>query len=228
MTADRDELKRAAAERALEFVENGMILGLGTGTTAGFVIEGLARRIAQGLAVRAIPTSEHTAALARNVGIPLTDFAAHRRIDLAIDGADEVERESLSLIKGAGGALLREKIVANASARFVVVVDHGKLVERLGAHMPVPVEVSRFGWQATAAVLDRLGLHPELRQADGRPFVSDGGNCIIDCRAGPIADPTALECRLNMIPGVVENGLFVGRAAAVVVASPDRIEVLTR
>ena len=137
MTLDRDHLKRAAAERAIEFVENGMVLGLGTGSTAGFVVEQLAARIARGLAVVAIPTSEHTAGMARELGIPLTTFAEHRRIDLAIDGADEVQRSTLDLIKGHGGALLREKIVAVASARFIVVVDQEKLVDRLGEHMPL-------------------------------------------------------------------------------------------
>ncbi len=225
---DRDSLKRAAAQRALQFVENGMILGLGTGSTAGFVVEGLAARVAQGLSVRAIPTSEHTAELARRLGIPLTSFAEHRRIDLAIDGADEVERGSLDLIKGAGGALLREKIVASAAERFVVVIDDAKLVDRLGAHMPVPVEVTQFGWQATAAAIDQLGAHPKLRQAGGQPFVTDGGNFILDCRFGPIADARQLERLLNTTVGVVENGLFVGRTSAVIVASERDVEVLTR
>jgi ribose 5-phosphate isomerase A len=228
MGAHRDNLKRAAAERALQFVESGMILGLGTGSTAGFVIEGLASRVAGGLAVVAIPTSEHTAAAARRLGIPLGSFAEHRRIDLAIDGADEVERGSLDLIKGAGGALLREKIVAAASDRFVVVVDREKLVDRLGEHMPLPVEVTQFGWQATSAALDKLGAIPELRLAGGAPYVTDGGNFILDCRFGRIADARRLECRLNMTVGVVENGLFVARTSAVIVASDDGVEVLRR
>jgi ribose 5-phosphate isomerase A len=157
----------------------------------------------------------------------LASFAEHRRIDLAIDGADEVERRSLDLIKGRGGALLREKIVAAASARFIVVVDDEKLVDRLGEHAPVPVEVARFGWQATATSLEKLGAEPKLRQNDGVPFVTDGGNFILDCRFGPIADPETIERRINKIVGVVENGLFVGRSSAVVVASETGIDIMT-
>ena len=141
---DRDHLKRAAAKHAVEFVESGMVVGLGTGSTAAFVVEELAARIARGLSIVAIPTSERTAGLARQLGIPLTNFAEHHGIDLAIDGADEVQRGTLDLIKGRGGALLREKIVAAASARFIVVVDQEKLVDRLGEHNSVPVEVVRF------------------------------------------------------------------------------------
>jgi ribose 5-phosphate isomerase A len=226
MNGNRDALKRAAAARAVEFVEDGMVLGLGTGSTATFVIEHLAARVARGLRITAIPTSEHTAALARRLGIPLTSFAEHRRIDLAIDGADEVERATLNLIKGHGGALLREKIVAAASGRFVVVVDDEKLVDRLGDRMPVPVEVAQFGWQATAAALARLGAEPVLRQNEGRSFVTDGGNLILDCRFGPIADPERTERLINLTVGVVENGLFVGRSSAVVVASEGGVDVL--
>jgi ribose 5-phosphate isomerase A len=223
---DRDRLKRAAAERAVTFVESGMVLGLGTGSTAAFVIEHLAARVAQGLTIVAIPTSEHTAELARRLGIPLATFGEHRRIDLAIDGADEVERRSLNLIKGHGGALLREKIVAAASDRFIVVVDDEKLVDRLGEQASVPVEVVQFGWQATAAALTKLGTRPELRQTEGRAFVTDGGNFILDCHFGRIADPRELEQRVNMVVGVVENGLFVARSSAVVVASERGVDIM--
>ena len=229
MNLDRDRLKRAAAERAIEFVENGMVLGLGTGSTAGFVVAQLATRVAQGLAIVAIATSERTAAQARRLGIPLTSFAEHRRIDLAIDGADEVHRTTLDLIKGRGGALLREKVVAAASDRYIIVVDQEKLVDRLGEHAPVPVEVAQFGWQATAAALERLGTEPELRVAlSGQPFVTDGGNFILDCRFGPIEDPQETERSINSIVGVIENGLFVGRSPTVVVASEDGVDILTR
>jgi ribose 5-phosphate isomerase A len=225
---DRDRLKRAAAERALDFVENGMVLGLGTGSTAAFFVAALAARVAQGLAIVAIPTSERTAAQARQLGIPLASFAEHRRIDLAIDGADEVQRTTLDLIKGRGGALLREKIVAAASSRFIVIVDADKLVDRLGETGPLPVEVAQFGWQVTAGALERLGSRPELRRAaSGHTFVTDGGNFILDCLFGPIGDPPEIEQRINSIVGVVENGLFVGRSSAVIVASQDGIDVLT-
>src|SRR4051812_47014433 len=223
----RDPLKRAAAERAVEFVESGMVLGLGTGSTAAFVVAALARRVAQGLSVVAIPTSEHTAEMARRLGISLASFGEHRRIDLAIDGADEVERGTLDLIKGHGGALLREKVVAAASVRFIVVVDDEKLVDRLGERFPIPVEIVQFGWQATAAALERLGTRPELRQNDGRTFVTDGGNFILDCPFDPIAEPRLLEQAISMTVGVVENGLFLGRSTAVVVASAEKVEILT-
>jgi ribose 5-phosphate isomerase A len=226
--ADRDDLKRAAAERALDFVENGMVLGLGTGSTAAFFVEALARRIAEGLTVIAIPTSERTTAQARRLGIPLTGLAEHRQIDVAVDGADEVQRVSLDLIKGRGGALLREKIVAAASRRFIVVVDSDKLVDRLGTTGPLPVEVAQFGWEVAADALERLGARPELRRAgSGKPFVTDGGNFILDCLFGAIDNPAETERRINAIVGVVENGLFVGRSSAVIVASEDGIEILT-
>jgi ribose 5-phosphate isomerase A len=228
MNLDRDDLKRAAAERAVELVETGMVLGLGTGSTAGFVIAPLAARIAQGLAIVAIPTSEHTAAEARRLGIPLTSFAEHPRIDLAIDGADEVHRATLDLVKGLGGALLREKIVAAVSDRFVVIVDHEKLVDRLGEHAPLPVEIVQFGWQATAAALERLGAKPQLRGAAGQPFVTDGGNFILDCHFGAIEDPQATEQLINSVVGVVENGLFVGRSSMVIVASENGVDMLSR
>ncbi len=224
---DRDQLKSAAAARAIEFIESGMVVGLGTGSTAAFVIKHLAARIASGLRIVAIPTSEHTAQSARQLGIPLTTFAEHRRIDITIDGADEVERHSLDLIKGHGGALLREKIVAAASERLIVVVDDEKLVDRLGDAMPVPVEVVQFGWQATAAALEKLGARPELRHTEGQSFVTDGGNYVLDCHCGPIDAPAELEKRLNMTVGVVENGLFVGRSSVVVVASESGIDILT-
>ena len=229
MSLDRDHLKRAAAARAIEFVENGMVLGLGTGSTAAFVVAQLGARIAQGLAIVAIPTSEQTAAQARRLGIPLTSFAEHRRIDLAIDGADEVHRATLDLIKGRGGALLREKIVAAASDRYIIVVDQEKLVDRLGEHAPVPVEVAQFGWQATAAALERLGAEPKLRGApSGQPFVTDGGNLILDCHFGPIEDPQETEQLINSVVGVIDNGLFVGRSSMVIVASENGVDMLTR
>lgn len=228
MTVDRDELKRAAALRAIEEVEDGMVVGLGTGSTAAFVVEGLARRVASGLRVVGIPTSERTAAQARRLGIPIATFAEYQHLDLTIDGADEVQLGSLDLIKGLGGALLREKIVAAASERLAVVVDQEKLVERLGEHTPVPVEVTQFGWQPTAVALARLGCVPERRYSAGeQPFVTDGGNFVLDCRFGPIADPARLERDIAMIVGAVESGLFVGRSSIVVVASSTGVEVLT-
>lgn len=228
-SVDRDELKRAAAYRALDFVKDGMVLGLGTGSTAFHVVEGLGKRVAQGLSVIGIPTSERTAAQARSLNIPLSSFAEHSGIDLTIDGADEVERETRHLIKGLGGALLREKIVAAASRELVIVVDQEKLVAQLGDHgTPVPVEVVQFGWQATAAALERLGARPTLRHAtEDHVFITDGGNYILDCAFGRIADPRLLEQQIGMTVGVVESGLFIGRAKSVVVATEKGVEILS-
>jgi ribose 5-phosphate isomerase A len=227
MNVDRDQLKRMAALRAIEEVEDGMVVGLGTGSTAAFVVEGLAARVAAGLRVVGVPTSERTAAQARRLGIPIATFAEHQRLDLTIDGADEVQLGSLDLIKGLGGALLREKIVAAASNRLIIVVDQEKLVERLGEHTPVPVEVTQFGWQATATALAKLGCLPERRYTTGeQPYVTDGGNFILDCRFGPLNDPDTAEQQLAMTVGTVENGLFVGRTSVVVVASTTGVEVL--
>ena len=226
--ADRDALKRAAAEAAVELVEDGMIVGLGTGSTAAFAVEALARRHRQGLHFVGIPTSERTAAQARATGIPLSSFAEHRQIDLTIDGADEVERGTLNLIKGLGGALLREKIVANASRRLAIVVDGAKLVDRLGTHAPVPVEVVAFGLEVTRAALEVFAaeVRPRLSPA-GELFVTDGGNRILDCHfAGPIADPARLEDRIRRIVGVVESGLFISRADPVFVADGQGVHRL--
>src|SRR6201988_4623775 len=199
MIINRDELKRAAALRAIDEIEDGMIVGLGTGSTAAFVVEGLGARVAKGLKVVGIPTSERTAAQARRLGISIATFAEHQRLDLTIDGADEVQLGTLDLIKGLSGALLREKIVAAASDRLVIVVDQEKLVEQLGEHTPIPVEVTQFGWQATAVGLAKLGCVPERRYTTKeQPYVTDGGNFILDCRFAPLADPAATEQQLAM------------------------------
>jgi ribose 5-phosphate isomerase A len=224
---DRDQLKRAAALRAIEEVQDGMVVGLGTGSTAAHVVEGLAARVAAGLRVVGIPTSERTAAQARGLGIRIATLAEHQRLDLTIDGADEVQLGTLDLIKGLGGALLREKIVAAASDRLVIVVDQEKLVEQLGEHTPIPVEVTQFGWQATAVALARLGCVPARRYTvNEQPYLTDGGNFILDCRFGPLADPGVTEQQLAMTVGTVESGLFIGRTWVVVVASETGVEVL--
>jgi ribose 5-phosphate isomerase A len=226
--AERDALKRAAAEAAVELVQEGMVVGLGTGSTAAFAVEALARRHRQGLRFVGIPTSERTAAQARAAGIPLSSFAEHRQIDLTIDGADEVERGTLNLIKGLGGALLREKIVASASRRLAIVVDEAKLVDRLGTHAPVPVEVVAFGMEIARAALEVFAADVRPRLSPGGDlFVTDGGNHILDCRfASPIADPARLEDRIRRVVGVVESGLFIGRADPVFVASKQGVRRL--
>ncbi|OJU32586.1 MAG: ribose 5-phosphate isomerase A [Alphaproteobacteria bacterium 65-37] len=223
----RDALKRAAAEAAVALVENDMVVGLGTGSTASFAIAALARRHAEGLRFVGLPTSERTAAQARAAGIPLTSFSAHRQIDLTIDGADEVERGTLNLIKGLGGALLHEKIVAAASRRLAIVVDGGKLVDRLGMQAPVPVEVVPFGLETARDHLEVLGASTALRQsAAGAPYVTDSGHHIVDCRFAPIADPARLEERIGRIVGVVESGLFIARAHMVFVADAGGVHRL--
>jgi ribose 5-phosphate isomerase A len=224
---DRDALKRAAAEAAVKLVRDGMVIGLGTGSTATFAIEALGRRHREGLQFLGIPTSERTAAQAKSADIPLTSFREHRKIDLTIDGADEVERGTLNLIKGLGGALLHEKIVAAASRRLAIVVDGVKVVDRLGRRTPIPVEIVAFGLEATQARLESIGATACLRQtATGEPFITDSGNRILDCSFGPIADPATLEKRIRQVVGVVESGLFIARADVVFVANTSGVHRL--
>jgi ribose 5-phosphate isomerase A len=224
---ERDALKRAAAEAAVELVRDGMIVGLGTGSTAAFALEALARRQREGLRFLGIPTSKATAARAAELGIPLTSFAAHRQIDLTIDGADEVERGTLNLIKGLGGALLHEKIAASNSRRLAIIVDKTKLVDRLGTHAPVPVEVVAFGLEATQTALEVLGADTRLRVMPmGDPLVTDSGNHILDCNFGEIADPARLDERIRSVVGVVESGLFISRASLVFLADDTGVRRL--
>lgn len=197
-----------------------MRVGLGTGSTGEFVLLALARRIQEGLRITAVPTSERTAAHARELGIPLVELTGP--IDIAIDGADEVVPGKLHLIKGRGGALLREKIVAQAAARFLVVVDETKLVDCLGAG-PLPIEVVPFGWQATAQLIEIIGA-----ECQRRDFVTDNGNYILDCDFGNIQSPESLASELDRITGVVEHGLFIGLATEVHVGEPQGVRVLTR
>lgn len=226
------ELKKRAAARALEFVEPGMRLGLGTGSTADEFVRLLAEKVAAGFEVIGVPTSERTAALASSLGIRLATLDELPQLDLTIDGADEIGPQ-LALIKGGGGALLREKIVAAASSRMVVIADATKVVDPIGA-FPLPIEVNPFGLASTrgkviAAGAD-LGLAGEVKlrmKTDGSPFVTDGGHFILDASFRRIPDPMSLSRALFEIPGVVEHGLFLGLATAAVVAGADRIDVLT-
>jgi ribose 5-phosphate isomerase A len=223
----QQHLKQAAAESAVALVEDGMILGLGTGSTAKLAVEVLGKRVAEGLRVIGIPTSEFTGKQARSLGITISTLDDYPQVDLTIDGADEVEHGTLNLIKGRGGALLREKIVASASKRLAIVVDESKLVDRLGSQFAVPVEVVPFGWRSAERKLQGLGANTKLRPgSDEKPYVTDGGHYIVDCGFGPIADPTKLERELNSIVGVVEHGLFLAMATQVIVAAEDGIRVL--
>ena len=222
------EFKQAAAESAIARVMDGMIVGLGTGSTAVFAVSALGKRVQQGLRVVGILTSERTAEQARCLGIPLSTLAEHSQIDLTIDGADEVELGTLNLIKGHGGALLREKIVASASARLIIIVDETKLVERLGVQCAVPAEVVPFGWQATAKKLAQLGTNPSLRNRapGGEPFITDGGHYILDCAFGAIPSPADLDRQLDSVVGLVEHGLFIGMTSQVIVGGKNGINTL--
>ena len=218
-----DRHKELAANRAVEYIQDGMVVGLGTGSTAEFAIRALGERVAQeGLAVQCVPTSEASAALGEQLGLDIQSFEDHPVIDLTIDGADEVDPD-LNLIKGLGGALLREKIVAAASAQEIIIVDPGKLVERLGTRSPLPVEVIPFAWGLAQLRLAELCQRAELRRAgDNEPYMTDNGNFILDCHFPDGLDDAAhVERRINEIPGVVENGLFVGLTDIVVVGMDD-------
>jgi ribose 5-phosphate isomerase A len=230
IASNQEHWKRAAAEAAAKLVEDGMVVGLGSGTTAALFVNAVARRISQeGLRIVGIPTSDRTAEQARGLKIPLTTFAEHRRIDLTIDGADEVELGALGLIKGHGGALLREKIVAASSKRMAVVADETKLVKRLGSLVSVPVEVVQFGWQTTAQRLSQLGANPSLRiGADGKPFVTDSGNFILHCAIGQMENPKEVAHHLDHVVGAVEHGLFLGFASEALIGGRDGVIVLTR
>lgn len=215
--------KQAAAQAAARLVETGMNVGLGTGTTAVFFVEALAERVRQdGLTgVRGVPTSRASEELAARYGLPIVPLTAATRPDLTVDGADEVEQKSLALIKGGGGALVREKIVAVAARRFVVIADASKLVARLGA-FALPVAVLPFGWETTRArIEDAVGVMAHLREKDGAPFVTDDGLYVLDLPLGRIDDPDATEADLKTVVGVAEVGLFVGVAHEVLLGQAD-------
>lgn len=228
--AQLERYKQQAAERAVDFVQSGMLVGLGTGSTAIFAIRRLGALLRAGTLrdVTGFATSRASAAAARELGIPLRPDDDPGEPDLTIDGADEVD-PALNLIKGAGGALLREKIVAQASRREIIVVDETKPSPVLGTKRVVPVEVLPFGWRSQARYLETLGARLTLRQGqDGAPFHTDQGNLILDCAFGPIADPVALAARLDARAGIVEHGLFLGLTTDLLVAGPDGIRHLTR
>jgi len=222
--------KLEAAERAAGLVEPDMVVGLGSGTTAALAVRALGRRVAAGLNIIGVPTSEKTAALARELGIPLSDLARHERIDLTIDGADEVERGTLHLVKGLGGALLREKIVASVTARLVIVADGSKVVDRLRLEEgPIPIEVAPFGWESTARRLRAMGAEFRMRLgADGKLFISDGGNYILDARFRGFESAGELAEALDRTVGVMEHGLFLGMAQQAIVGRAAGVEVLER
>jgi ribose 5-phosphate isomerase A len=230
---DQNALKRAVAAKALEYVQDGMKLGLGSGTTAEIFVEMLAPRVRGGEKLLCVPTSEKTAALARKLGITLASLDDLAPLDLTIDGADEADR-NLDVIKGGGGMLLREKIVAASSRRMIVIADESKLVPRLGKY-PLPVEVVEFGHKSTAQRLARAfaaagytEVIMTLRQRDGAAFKTDSGNVIFDCAFGAIQNAAKLAAAIHTVPGVVEHGLFIGIATTLLIATDGEIEVITK
>ncbi len=222
-----EDEKKLAGEAAIDFVHDGMIIGLGTGSTVRYFIERLGKAVQGGMKVIGIPTSMHTEKLARKVGIKVATPVDYPVLDLAVDGADEVDPQ-LNLIKGMGGALFREKIVAKASKHFIVVVDSSKVVKRLGEKTPVPVEVHIFGWKATSDWLKDLKCTPTLRKVGKIPFLTDNGNYIIDCSFKTIPNPSDLESNINNIPGVVDNGIFVDMADMVFIGKASQVKKLER
>jgi ribose 5-phosphate isomerase A len=226
---EREKLKQAVGRAGADMVRDGDIVGLGTGSTARYAIERLGERVQEGLHIKGIPTSNESERLARKCKIPQTSLDLVGAIDITIDGADEVD-PGLDLIKGLGGALLREKIVASATRNEVIVVDGSKLTGRLGTRAPVPVEVIPYGHAQTARGLARLGCEPGLRRArDSRsPYITDNANYIYDCRFAGREDARALEAQIDVIPGVVESGLFIGLAHVVIAATGNGIELKRR
>ena len=211
--------KKIAAGKAIEYVRNGMTLGLGTGSTAYWAIQGIGELVKNGMEVKAIATSMQSEALARECKIPMIEFSEVDHLDVTIDGADEVN-EQLDLIKGGGGALLREKIVAAATKFYIIIVDDTKLVKQLGK-FPLPVEVAPFGWEMTERRLRQLGCTTKMRMSDNKPFLTDNSHYILDCSFGSIADPASLHQKVSAITGVMEDGFFIHMADVVIAGSPD-------
>lgn len=207
--------KKIAAERAVEYVKDGMWVGLGTGSTAIWAIHAIANKIKEGMQIKAIATSKQSELMALELGMQIFTFADTTHLDITIDGADEVD-ENLNLIKGGGGALLREKIVGSATKFYIIIADETKRVKTLGT-FPLPVEVVKFGYQHTVKLMEKLGCTTSIRKTEAEPFITDNGNYIFDCSFGTIPNPESLHQAINSIPGVVDNGLFVGMANVVVV-----------
>ena len=220
-------MKRIAAQKAVEFVENDMIVGLGTGSTVKYALKNLGERVQEGLSIKGIPTSNETKKIAMKFNIPIVSLSEYPEIDITIDGADEVD-SNLNLIKGGGGALTREKIIAYHSKMVIIITDDSKVVKSLGIDFPLPIEVVKFEWQATKRAIEKIGCNVELRKIFDDPFITDNGNYILDCEFERINDPEQLEQDINMIPGVVENGLFIGVATKVIVGSKKGIMTLER
>jgi ribose 5-phosphate isomerase A len=215
------------SDRALELIKDGMLVGLGTGRAATAFVQELGKRVQQGLHIKGVPTSENSAELARQLGIPLTTLADVEQLDLDVDGADEVDPQ-LNLIKGLGGALIREKVVAASAKRLIILVGSEKIVKKLGDHGVLPVEVVPFAMSLCIRRLTALGCPPVPRQSGGKLFVSDNGNHILDCKIKPIADPAQLERDIHAIPGVVGSGLFLNMTDTVLIQDGNSVQVRER
>ena len=222
-----EEYRRRAAEKATEYLKDGMVIGLGTGRTASYAIRKIGKLVRAGMKITAVSTSDATTALAEAEGINVSSLDEHPIIDVTIDGADEVD-PSLDLVKGKGGALLREKIIAYSTKDEIIVVDESKLVGRLGEKEAIPVEILKFGYLSTVSHLSDIGCNVTLRTQDGHLFVTDNGNYIADCRFSSINRPHELHSRINTIPGVIDNGMFLDMAARVLVGREREVTVLER
>lgn len=220
----QDQLKKAVGEKAASLVKDGMKVGLGSGSTVYWLVRALGERIKQeGLHIEGIPSSVLTGEWAKEFGVPLTDFATTKELDVTIDGSDEVD-SNFQLIKGGGAALFREKIIAQAAKELIIIVDQSKMVEQLGAYA-LPVEILPFAWERTAYEIEKLGCVPVLRLKDGEPLITDNGNYIVDCPFEKIEDPADLDKKLQTIVGVVETGLFIDMANAVIIGSPEGVTI---
>jgi ribose 5-phosphate isomerase A len=225
---EKEELKKLAGEEAVKHIEDDMIVGLGTGSTVEYTLRKLGELVNEGFKIKGIPTSVHTKRIAKGEKIPLTTLDENPEIDVTIDGADEVD-SNLNLIKGGGGALTREKIIAFNSKKVIIVIDDSKVVKALGIDFPLPVEIIKFGWTSTKKILEEFGCNVELREImKNEPYITDNGNYILDCEFERIDNPVQLEKDINSIPGVVENGLFINLVNKVIVGGKQGILILDK
>lgn len=226
MAEHTDLYKKAAGEKAVEYIKDGMVVGLGSGSTVYWMLKKLGELVEQGLDIKGVPSSLRTEGWAKDFNIPLTDFSEVQLLDVAIDGADEID-PNFHLTKGGGGSLVREKVVNAHAKKLIIVADQSKMVDELGK-FPLPVEVLQFGWQLTANKIAELGAEPVLRERDGSVYISNNGNYILDCAFGSIPDPESLHNSLKQLLGVVETGLFVGMTDTVILAGPEGAKVIDK
>ncbi|MGJ9457730.1 ribose-5-phosphate isomerase RpiA [Oceanobacillus sp. CF4.6] len=224
MVSEQDRMKKAVGEEAAAFVKDGMKVGLGSGSTVYWMIRKLGELVENGLKIEGIPSSTQTANWANEFGVPLTDFSKVKKLDITIDGADEVD-ENLHMIKGGGAALFREKIIAQAAKELIIIVDASKMVTNLGKY-PLPIEILPFAWERTANEISKLGCVPKLRKKDTEIVITDNGNYILDCPFDVITDPTKLNEEIKRIVGVVETGLFIGMANRIIVGDGENINIV--